>query len=329
MTLRFPNINLIIVTVTALFISCADTQDTDYEYSAVPRLVSVYHTEGSSEELHPVRLQLVDDTLYVSYSDIPRIDLYDLTPSFVRSIDLTDPEQVFPTSFYVTDSAIAVCDHSKGAVVLYDRSGKFVTSFGTLPDMSTRLAPFSLTYYAGTFYVGDINLQKVLAISAKDTPGVTEQGELILSIPSDTLTTLGLPSSLLVTPDGRLLIGDASSAEILAFTCDGRFIYRFDEVPADRRIAPQAFAIDNIADPSMRDTTTFDPSGIDRMGRIHVVDANNGAVHMFNPVGNYIASYPDTTLFVKPSSIAIDKKTRTIYIADPPAKSIYIMRYED
>jgi sugar lactone lactonase YvrE len=326
MTLRSSNLDLIAVTITALLMSCADRQDIGHEYSDAPRLVSVFRTEGSSEELQPVRLQLVGDTLYVSYSNIPRLDLYDLTPSFVRSIDLTDPEQVFPTSFYVTDSAIAVCDHSKGAVVLYDRSGELVMSYGTLPDMSTRLAPFSLTYYAGTFYVGDIALQRVLAISAKDTPGITERGELILSIPADTLTTLGLPSSLLVTPDGRLLIGDASSAEILAFTCDGRFVYRFDDVR--NRIAPQAFAIDNITDPSMQDTTTFDPSGIDRMGRIHVVDANNGVVHMFNPVGNYIASYPDTTLLVKPSSIAIDRKRNRIYIADPPAKSIYVMRYE-
>ncbi len=327
MILRSCYLNMIFVATLALLIACGVRPDTDQEYSAAPKLISVYHTEGSAEELHPVRLQLVDDTLYVSYSNLPRLDLYNLTPEFVRSIALTEPEPVFPTSFFVTDSTIIVCDHSQGAVVLYDRAGEFITSYGTLPDTSKKLAPFSLTYYAGVLYVGDIALKKVLAISATDAPGITEPGELILSIPADTMAKLGFPSSLLVTPDGRLLVGDAQRAEILAFTCDGRFVYRFDEVPYGRRMAPQAFAIDDVNDPSMQDTTSFDPSGIDRMGRIHVVDANNRSVHMFNPVGKYIASYPDTTLLVKPSSIAIDRKRNRIYLADPPAKSIYIMRY--
>jgi hypothetical protein len=154
-------------------------------------------------------------------------------------------------------------------------------------------------------------------------------GELILQIPSGSSAIIGFPASLMVTFEGRLFVGDSRNSIIKVFTCDGQYIYDFDPIPAQNPFSPIGFAIDNKIDPSMQDSSSFDPSGIREMGRIHVVDPNNRTVHMFNPVGKYVSSYEPQEMMAKPSDIAIDRKSRKIYIADPHAERIFIYRYED
>lgn len=297
-------------------------------YKNHPVLQATHLPGNQDEHLTPVRLLFRQDTLYVAYTGLAQIDLF--TPDLVKigSIPLADPEPVFPTDFAVTDSAIFVCDHSKGIIVVYDRSGNFQESYGKLPDNATSLRPFSLFYFGGVLYVGDAGQRRVLAISMADAPGITERGELILTIPQDSAHSLGFPSALLVTPDGRMLVGDAGRGGIEAFTCDGRYIYPFDSVPTEFLMAPQGFAIDDIIDPSLQDSSSFDPSGLRGIGRIHMVDAIAGQIHMFNPVGKYIASYPDTAM-KKPSDITIDITGGRVYVAEPGTGRILIYRFGD
>ena len=63
------------------------------------------------------------------------------------------------------------------------------------------------------------------------------------------------------------------------------------------------------------------------MGRIHVADGRAGVVYMFNPVGEYIASYPDPGTLDGPSDIAISRSSRLIFVADSRAKRIYVFQY--
>jgi hypothetical protein len=58
-----------------------------------------------------------------------------------------------------------------------------------------------------------------------------------------------------------------------------------------------------------------------------VVDAKNGRVHMYNPLGSFIAAYPEGQALAGPSDIAIDRGRRRIYVTDPPAHRILIYRY--
>jgi sugar lactone lactonase YvrE len=153
-----------------------------------------------------------------------------------------------------------------------------------------------------------------------------ERGELILQVPGDNGNTIGLPSAVFVTPDGRLLIGDAGQGRIRAFTCDGQEIYALNPVP-DKKIAPQGFALDNVADPGLKKPNGFDPSGVPNMGRIHVADGRHGVIHMFNPLGDYIDSYPDDEQIEAPSSIAIATDAERIFVADSPAKLIHVFTY--
>ena len=48
-----------------------------------------------------------------------------------------------------------------------------------------------------------------------DAPGITETGELILTIPTSEEQELGFPSAVYVTEDGRLLVGDAATGGCL------------------------------------------------------------------------------------------------------------------
>ncbi len=318
---------LIIVSILS---SCGG-EDTTVEssYTNLPVLESTYLAGGEGRQLSPVRLFLKDDTLYVAYTGVARIDLFDKALNSIGSIPLDDPELVYPTDFIVADSEIFVCDHAKQIIVVYDRDGDFLESYGKLPDNMTQLRPFSLAYLGGVLYVGDAGQHGVLAISMTDAPGITEKGELILTIPMDSAFAIGFPSALLITVDGRMLIGDASNGEVKAFTCDGRYIYPFDSVKTKFRMAPQGFAIDNIIDPCLQDTTSFDPSGLRGIGRIHMVDAVAGQIHMFNPVGKYIASYPAGDLLDKPSDIAIDTDSNRVYVAEPVTGRILVFRYGD
>jgi len=48
---------------------------------------------------------------------------------------------------------------------------------------------------------------------------------------------------------------------------------------------------------------------------------------MFNPVGKYINSYPDDSLFQNPSGMAIDVLQRQVFITDSKASKIFIYSY--
>jgi hypothetical protein len=252
--------------------------------------------------------------------------LFDTDLNFLSSISLEHPESVIPTAFVVTETSLIVTDHARQLIVAYDRSGNLIHSFGTMPD-GQPLSPFAVTAHGGVAYVGDMNSGRVLAVSLTDTEGVTEFGELILTIPSDSLQTLSVPSAAMVTLDGRLLVGEGGTGMLRAFTCDGRHVYDFENLTLAAPVAPQAFAMDDLIDPSLQDTATFDPSGVRSLGRIHITDSNNGKIHVFNPVGTHVLSYPSETRLQRPSGIAIDWTDNRIFIADPAAGRLLEFKY--
>lgn len=296
-------------------------------YYASPRLLFQMEPGQPEENLQPSRLKLRRDTLYVTYNGVARIDLFTPELKPIGSISLDDPEPIYPTSLDVTDSELVVTDLRRRMVVFYDHAGKVIESFGTLPE-GGQLAPFAVTAFGGVAYISDLNMHRVLAVSMVDVDNLTERGELILTIPSDSTLSIDFPSMLLVTPDGRLIVGDAGDSKINVFTCDGRYIYDFDSVPAVELVGPMAIDGDNVIDPDLQDSTKFDPSGLPNMGRFHVVDVNNAKIHMFNPVGKYVSSYPADDILKRPAGIAIDRKRHRIMIADPAAGRIFVFGYE-
>lgn len=326
MTMR--QLTILSLAAFLLAVACVDqSHDAAPPFERLPQLLGTHSLTHGDVAISPARIEIVGDTLFISSSQYPRIDKYDYDLNMIGSTALTYPKPVYPTDFKVTDSLLIVADHSNSLIVLYNRKGELVTSFGSMPNTSLPLSPFALDFYGGVAYVGDARLRLVLAVSMVDADGITEIGELILTIPADSVHSIGFPSAIMVTDDGRLLIGDALNGLTKVFTCDGRFVYTFDTVATANTIAPQGLAVDNVIDPSIQDSTSFDPSGVRFMGRIHIVDANNRQVHMFNPLGRYVASYttPDST--GRPSDIAIDRQQRLIYVTDPVARRLFVYSY--
>lgn len=306
-----------------------DKATEDVTYKSVPNFKGEKSLLESDKLLSPIAIQKQGDTLFVIYNNKPQIDLYNLSLDFIRSIMLINPDKFYPTKFQIFDSLIIVSEHFKGRIVLFNRDGEYIDSFDKSSDEKTPLSPFAITYFGGVAYVGDIHLRKVLAVSMVTSGSITERGELILKIPSDTNRIIEFASEILVTSDGRLIAGDALTGEIKVFTCDGQYIYNFDKIPNIDNMVPMGFDYDNIQDPELTilDSTSFDPSGVRSHGRLHVVDAQNNKIHIFNPYGKYLNSYPDENIFGKPTDIAIDKKNRIIYITDSELGKILEFRY--
>jgi hypothetical protein len=323
------NKNLIIIIVFAMIAYGCEKATEDITYKSHPNFLSEKRIEENNEKLSPIAIQKVRDTLYVIYNNKPRIDLYNPSLDLIRSIHLINPEEVYPTKFQVFDSSIIVSEHFSGRFVLFNIDGEYIVSFDKHSDEETPLSPFAITYYGGVAYIGDLHLKRILAVSMVNADNVTEIGELILKIPSDTNLTVDFASEILVTMDGRLIAGDAIAGEIKVFTCDGQYIYNFDNISNVTDMVPMGFAYDNFQDPDLiaLDTSSFDPSGVRTHGRLHVVDAQNNKIHMFNPYGKYISSYPDDNIFGKPTDIAIDRANQIIYVTDSEAGKIVKFQY--
>jgi len=319
---------IIAILLILLFLGC-DKAIEDSTYKSQPKFVGEKLLLDNDEQLSPIAIQKLGDTLFIIYNNKPRIDLYNLSLDFIRSIPLQNPEKVYPTKFQVFDSLIIVSEHFKGRIVLFNREGDYLVSFDKHSDEQTPLSPFAITYFGGVAYIGDIYLKQVLAVSMVNMDNITERGELILKIPSDTNHLVEFTSEILVTSDGRLIAGDAITGDIKVYTCDGQYIYNFDSIPNVNNMVPMGFDYDNIRDPEFiaLDTSSFDPSGVRLQGRLHVVDAQNNKVYMFNPYGKYINSYPDDDIFGKPTDIVVDKATQIIYIADSELGKILKFQY--
>ena len=320
---------LIVLAVILVYGCTSDNSIVEKKYSDPPKLLKTITLGDTADTLRPVRIQYLEDTLFVSYNRSSRIDLLDTTGQFIKSLILANPEPIFPTSFDIVDSIIFISDHTRGLIARFDREGNFINSFDLLPDKETPLMPFALNYYGGVLYVSDIRQKSILAISMVDAKGVTGMGELILEIPKDTTRSIEFPSVVYITFEGRLITSDAKSGAIEVYTCDGRYIYDFDSVVTPKIMTIQDMGVDHITDPDLvaLDTNSFDPSGIRQMGRFHVVDANNSQIHMFNPLGEYINSYNGDSLFLKPSGLTINYRDSLIYVADPLVSKIFVFKY--
>ena len=315
--------------VVALCACSAQEQPDPYERP--PVFAGAVSPQHAGSPLAPVRLTVHADTLWVCYRSMPMIEAWTLGAGDAleraMTISLGEPDPVVPTSLVVNDSSFVVTDHARGLVVQFGREGRVLRSFGTLPDGATRLSPLAVTEYQGVLYVADIAVRRILAIGLGSGEGTRDAGELILTIPHEDTGEMGFPCAVKVTPDGRLLVGDAKTGGVEVFTCDGRAIYKFDPVPELSAIAPQGFAQDTVIDPGKQDPRSADPSGVRLQGRFHVADSANGEIHVYGSLGSYVLSYPDDGSLTGPSDVAVHTGSRRVFVADPGSGRIVVYRY--
>ncbi len=288
------------------------------------------HSIAEAGELRPFALALNEGKLLVSYLGTDRIDEFSGKLELLRTLHLLPDEQASITGLAAEGDRIYATDFKSGDLLVADyKTGKLVQSYGLLPDGKSRMKAIGVTYYKNNLYVSDVASQKMLAIGATTEKDARDEGELIVGFPNGRPNEfeLGYPTASMVTPDGRLLVSDAKSGEIKAFTCNGRSAHLFEKEGEARLKTPMGIAMDNMPSPVLqaKKTEVFDPSGVNDQGRIHVVDAELAKVKVFDSLGKYVLTYGQELR--QPNGIAVNQKRRLIFISDTKLHAIAVYKY--
>lgn len=287
-------------------------------------------TLAGDGKLKPFALVLHEGKLLVSYLSSDRIDELSHKLKPLRTLQLLDGAPASITGLAVEGERIYAADFKSGDLLVADyKTGKLLRAFGWLPDGRTRMRALGVTYRADNLYVTDVASGQIRVISTTAVEKVREEGELILSFPDRAAAGMRLayPTWTAVTPDGRLLISDAKDREIKAFTCSGRFAHLFDKQGVAALETPMGIALDDLPSPELAAATknVFDPSGVHAQGRIHVVDATQARVKVFDAVGRYVLTYGEELR--QPNGIAIDQRRRLIFVSDAKLRAIALYKY--
>lgn len=282
-----------------------------------------------SGKLKPFALALRKKNLLVSYLGTDRIDEFSEKFDYMRTLHLLENEPASITGLAVEEDRIYATDFKSGDLLFAEyKTGKLLQSFGWQPDHSARMKALGVTYYKNNLYVSDAASRQMLAIGASTEKDMRVEGELIARFPNGRAAEfeLGYPTWSMVTPDGRLLVSDAKSGEVKAFTCNGRSAHLFEKEGDAALKTPMGIAMDSIPSPALMATKpTFDPSKINDQGRIHVVDAELARVKVFDTKGKYVLTYGQELR--QPNGIVIDQKRRLIFISDTKLHAIALYKY--
>ncbi len=284
------------------------------------------------DKLRPFALALHERKLLVSYLSSDRVDEFSDKLVHLRTLHLLDNEPASITGLAVEGDRIYATDFKSGDLLFVDyKTGKLLQAYGWQPDQKTRMKALGVAFYKNNLYVSDVASRQMLAIGAQDEKDMTAEGELIARFPNGGAAEfeLGYPTSATVTPDGRLLVSDAKSGEVKAFTCSGRSAHLFEKDGAAALKAPMGIALDDLPSPALleKKAKEFTPSKnrVNDQGRIHVVDAAPAGVKVFDSLGKYVLSYG--TELRQPNGIAIDQKRRLIFISDTALHAIAVYKY--
>ncbi len=288
------------------------------------------HSMAGAGELRPFALALSEGKLLVSYLGIDRVDEFSEKLGYLRTLHLLQNEAASITGLAVEGDRIFATDFKSGELLFVDyKSGKLVQSYGWLPGNKSRMKATGVSYFQNNLYVSDVASSKMLAIGALGEKDAREEGELIIGFPNGRPNEfeLGYPTASMVTPDGRLLVSDAKSGEVKAFTCSGRSAHLFEKEGEARLKTPMGIAMDSTPSPELqaKKTSGLDLTRVGDQGRIHVVDAELAKVKVFDALGKYVLTYGQELR--QPNGIAINQKKRLIFISDTKLKAIAVYKY--
>ena len=190
-----------------------------------------WHTIAQAAGLKPFALALSEGKLLVSYLSTDRIDEFSEKLEYRRTLKLLHGKPASITGVALEGDRIYAANFVSGDLLVADyKTGEVIQSYGWLPGYKARMRALGVAYYQKNLYVSDVASRKMLAISALAEKDLRDEGELIVSFPNGKKGEfeLGYPTWSLVTPDGRLLVSDARSSEVKAFTCSGRSAHLFD-----------------------------------------------------------------------------------------------------
>lgn len=242
--------------------------------------------------------------LFVADAGGAVVHLFDLTTRAYKQFgDLNNQQKLSkPVGLAIVGNRIYVADSSLHKICIFDKEGRFVSSFG-----GERLVrPSGIAYRADdqTIYVADT------ARHAIDV--FTTGGKFIRQIGSRGVAPgmFNFPTHVWFDARGNLYVSDTLNYRIQVFTRDGGFLTTFGR---------QGDRPGNFAHPCGVATDTF--------GNIYVTDRQFENVQIFDPQGHILMAFGEEGTqpgqFWLPAGIFIDDHNR-IYVADSFNKRIQI-----
>ncbi len=242
--------------------------------------------------------------LYVTDTAGSVVHIFDLANRTYRQFaDLGKGEKLLkPVGLAIVDRWIFVVDSALRKICVFDRNGKFITSFG-----DERLKrPSGIAFHPDdkTLYVSDAARHVIDVFSMN--------GTFIRQIGSRGVSAglFNFPTHLWVGQNRCLYVSDTLNYRIQIFTPDGRFLRAFGG-QGDR---PGNFA---------------HPCGVatDASGNIYVTDRQFENVQIFDPQGQILMAFGQEGTqpgqFWLPAGICVDNRNR-IYVVDSFNKRIQV-----
>jgi DNA-binding beta-propeller fold protein YncE len=246
----------------------------------------------------------LNDRLFVTDSAGAAVHLFDLNKrTYKQFADMDRQEKLLkPVGLTIVDNRIYIVDSILRKVCVFDKSGKFIFSFGD----ERLLRPSGIAYS-----------QQDEIVYVADTAGhtiyiFTKGGKLIEQIGSrgTGAEMFNFPTHLWVDKSGRLYVSDTLNYRIQVFSREHRFLTMFGS-QGDR---PGNFA---------------HPCGVaaDGFGNIYVTDRQFENVQVFDQQGRILLAFGQEGTrpgqFWLPAGLFIDHRNR-IYVADSFNKRIQV-----
>ena len=245
-----------------------------------------------------------DNKIYVSDTAGAVVHVFDINRRrYMQFADLGGSQKLLkPVGLTIVDRWIFVVDSALHKVCIFQKNGKFVTSFGS--ERLERPSGIAFRRDDKTVYVAD---------TARHTIDVfTTTGTFIRQIGSRGVSPglFNFPTHLWLDKHDYLYVSDTLNYRIQVFTPDGRFLSTFGQ---------QGDRPGNFAHPCGIATDTF--------GNIYVTDRQFENVQIFDPQGHILMAFGQEGThagqFWLPAGIFIDDRNR-IYVADSFNKRVQV-----
>ncbi len=179
-------------------------------------------------------------------------------------------------------------------------------------DDATKQVPPSIELHRDEQLVEDFQPPEHAVKVAKGNSVVQELRDSIVSFAYGPEKVLLVPQSVTTDSRQRVIVTDAAahSLHVLAYAAKDSF--QIVGGPGRRLQSPNGVAVD-------------------KDDNIYVSDSERGVILVYDPEGRYLRSIGnlgDEGLFVRPASIAIDRKSGHLYILDPPRHMLLILDLE-
>lgn len=208
---------------------------------------------------------------------------------------------------------VFVVDTGNHRVLLFDRQSRFVIDFGGYGwNVGELSSPTDATAREGfRLFVADAGNDRIQQFDISD---LSAEGVVFPFQEGDGLAgeELVRPSRLDIDDEGRIYVSDPLCHCVWIFAPTGELVNR----------------LGGLGDEHSRFRT---PAGVavGNKGRVLVADSGNRRIQVFDPLGNWIASWgsPSDSLFVEPTGIDVDPDGR-VYIADRAAARVLVFTPE-